>query len=38
MIRKIDTHKIENQQNIGASIWDRDKPTNIKPKWVMLPN
>jgi hypothetical protein len=38
MIKKIDDHKIENQLNIKVFVWDRDKPTNIKSKQIMLPN
>jgi hypothetical protein len=38
MIRKIDASKITNQLNIGASVWDCDKPTNIKSKQIIMPN
>jgi hypothetical protein len=36
MIRKIDTHKIKNKLNIEVFVWDRDKPTNIKQKQIMI--
>jgi len=35
MIRKIVVHKIKNQLNIKIFIWDRDKPSNIKPKQII---
>jgi hypothetical protein len=36
MIRKINTYKIKNQLNIRVSIWDHDKPINIKSKKITI--
>jgi len=38
MIRKAYTCKIENQLNIETFVWDPNKPINIKPKQITLPN
>jgi hypothetical protein len=34
----MDICKIKNQLNIRVSVWNHDKPTNIKLKQIMLSN